>query len=299
MRGNEASRTAEYMALFRALESARPAGDRLFTDRFARGFLRPSLRVVVALSRVPIAGAAVPWFIDRRWPGARSSGVARTRLIDDELRSALSAGVGQVVLLGAGFDCRAYRVPGIERTRVFEVDHPATAAAKRLRLQRLLGTLPAHVVFVPIDFNRQTLAQAMAAARFDTGTRSVFIWEGVTNYLTAQAVDAVLHDVSAHSASESRLIFTYVHRGVLDGSVPFIGAQQLLATVARAGEPWTWGIDPADLPAYLHVRGLALISDVGAAEYRARYMGAATVHARGYEFYRVAVAEVRGSGTRS
>jgi len=101
-----ASRTAEFMALFRALESVRhPVSARLFDDRFARGFLRPSLRAVVDVSRVPVVGRAVAAYIDRRWPGARSSGIARTRLIDDLVEEALRDGIAQLVILGAGFDC--------------------------------------------------------------------------------------------------------------------------------------------------------------------------------------------------
>lgn len=295
MEADQASRTAEFMALFRALESVRrPAGQRLFNDPLARGFLAPPLRLVVQLSRAPLVGAALPWFIDHRWPGARSSAVARTRLIDDALDSAVRAGVGQVVILGAGFDCRAYRLPGLQHTRVFEVDHPATSAAKQQRLRRLLGALPPHVTFVGIDFNRQTLAEVMAGAGYDPSARTFFVWEGVTNYLTAEAVDATLRYVCTHAAAGSRIMFTYVHRGVLDGSTPFAGTEHLMVTLARAGEPWTFGLDPRALPAYLGERGLQLIEDVGAAEYRARYLGRSAQRQRGYEFYRAALAEVRG-----
>src|SRR5882724_1640816 len=93
MQAREASRTAQYMALFRALESARPAARRLFEDRFARGFLPLGLRLVVALSRVPVVGDLAPAFIDHRWPGARTSGVARTRFIDDVVKVKLGLGV--------------------------------------------------------------------------------------------------------------------------------------------------------------------------------------------------------------
>ena len=125
------------MALFRTLESARPLRSRLFVDPFARGFLRPSLRIVAQVARIPRLGAVIPWLIDQRWPGARSSGIARTRFIDDQLIEALQDGIDQIVLLGAGFDCRAYRLSGLEHTRVFEVDHPNTQAAKRRCMARI------------------------------------------------------------------------------------------------------------------------------------------------------------------
>lgn len=295
MEWGQPSRTAEFMALFRALESA-PHGSRppLFDDRFAYGFLRPWLRLVVRLAAVPVVGALVPRLIDWRWPGARTSGVARTCLIDDALADAIRHGVDQVVLLGAGFDSRAYRIADIERSRVFEVDHPATLAAKRERLQHLLGTLPAHVVLVDVDFNQQALPERMDRAGFDPKGRSFIIWEGVTNYLTAQAVDDTLRYVSTHTMPGSRIIFTYVHRGLLDGSVEFEGTRHVVALLQRAGEPWTFGLDPAGLATYLADRGFRLLDDVGATEYRARYLGPEARSTKGYEFYRAALAEVRG-----
>ncbi len=126
MRAGEASRTAQYMALFRALESTRgPA--RLFDDPFACAFLPGGLRAVAHAARLPPVGELVRRCIDRRWPGVRTSAVARTRYIDDVVTGALRAGATQVVILGAGFDARAYRVPAMARAAVFEVDHPTLA----------------------------------------------------------------------------------------------------------------------------------------------------------------------------
>jgi O-methyltransferase involved in polyketide biosynthesis len=102
MNANQASTTAEYMALFRALESARPAGKRLFDDPFAQAFLRPWLRRVVTATRWPLVNATIARLIDARWPGARTSAIARTCFIDGEVRAALARGIEQVVILGAG-----------------------------------------------------------------------------------------------------------------------------------------------------------------------------------------------------
>jgi methyltransferase (TIGR00027 family) len=118
MKEGRASRTAEYMALFRALEATRSAGRRVFEDRFAAAFLSPQLRLVVGLSRVPGVGALVRAYIDRRWPGARTSAVARTRFIDDAAKEALGSGIEQVIILGAGFDARAYRIAAMARGAV-------------------------------------------------------------------------------------------------------------------------------------------------------------------------------------
>ena len=99
MESNRASRTAEYMAFYRAMESARPRAKRLFTDAFAIHFLRPSLRKAVVVCRIPYLAAVVAWYADRKAPGARTSAIARTRLIDDIVSQSLHDGIHQVVIV--------------------------------------------------------------------------------------------------------------------------------------------------------------------------------------------------------
>jgi methyltransferase (TIGR00027 family) len=112
MKPGEASRTAEFNALFRAIESShRPRSERLFEDPLASGFLF-RLRHVYLLSRLPLIGRMVPSYIDWKWPGVRPAHLGRTCWIDDQLEAAVAEGVNQVVILGAGYDCRAYRLPG-------------------------------------------------------------------------------------------------------------------------------------------------------------------------------------------
>jgi methyltransferase (TIGR00027 family) len=277
------------MALFRALESARPGAEGLFEDRLAKAFLAPRFRFVVALSRIPLAGVFIRAFIDYRWPGARTSAVARTRFIDEAVEKALASGIRQVVILGAGFDARAYRLRDMAEAAVFEVDHPATSAAKQTVVEAALGAVPGHVRFIAVDFNAEPLPSAMLTAGFDPNRPTLFIWEGVTNYLTADAVDATLRWCASASAG-SQVLFTYIHRQILDAPQAFGDTERLFATLGAAGERWTFGLDPAQLSGFLAQRGLTLVQDVGASDYRARYFGLAASRMRGYEFYRIAVA---------
>ncbi len=290
MKAGEASKTAEYMALFRALEGTRSRRQRLFVDPLARVFLRPSLRLAADVSRLPFCGDLLRSYIDSRWPGVRTSGAARTLYIDRLLEAALAAGLRQVVVLGAGFDSRAWRLPAGKDVRFFEVDHPDTQARKR----GLLRALPAAagVTFVAVDFGRDSLAEKLAAAGFSLATPSFFLWEGVTNYLSAEAVDATLR-YCASAAPGSRVVFTYIHRRALEDPASFYGTERIGASLAAAGEKWTFGLDPATLAAYLAERGLSLLEDVGANDYRAAGYGAeAAAKMRGYEFYRIATAAV-------
>jgi methyltransferase (TIGR00027 family) len=279
------------MALFRALEDARPARERLFGDPLARDFLGTPLRLVVALARVPGVRRPLCRVIDRRWPGARTSAVARTRLIDDRVAAAVGEGARQVVILGAGFDARAYRLAALRECTVFEVDHPATQARKLSLLVASLGSVPANVRFVATDFVTQGIETAIASAGYDGARRSVIVWEGVTNYLTGAAVDGTLR-WCAKSAAGSEILFTYVESEVLENPGAYFGTARLFRKLEEAGERWTFGLDPRVLSEYLRARGLRLLEDVGASDYRRTCYGSAGEGMRGYEFYRVARARV-------
>ena len=261
------------VALWRARESQRSVASRLFQDDLAPAFLERRLRWALGLSRLPLIGAAMPWsLIDGHWSGSRGTVVVRTRYIDDALLAALRSGVEQVVILGAGFDSRAYRIPGIAWTRVFEVDQPLTQAEKKRVIARRLGALPTHVTFVPIDFSTHTLDSVMPAAGFRRDARTFFICEGVTHYLSAGDVDTLFRYVAGNAPAGSEMVFTYIHRTMLDGTATFEGAEKTLAIVQRSGEPYTFGFDPAELSGYLEARGLVLLEDIGATGYRERYL---------------------------
>jgi len=279
------------MALFRALETVRAPRRRRFADPLAREFLGGRFRLAVRIARLPGVAELLCRFVDRRWPGARTSAVARTRFIDERFASALAGGVRQVVLLGAGFDARAWRLVDRADCVVFEVDHPATQARKRAILAASGVRAPEGLRFVPTDFAVEKVATTIAAAGYDRARRSLLVWEGVTNYLTGSAVDETLR-WCAQAAPGSELIFTYVHRRVLDDPAPFFGTAGVFERLAAAGERWTFGLDPAELDAYLRERGLALVEDVGASDYRAACYGPESAAMRGYEFYRIARARV-------
>ncbi len=284
------------MAFFRTLESVRRTDQQIVNDPFARGFTRKGLRGAVRFSQFPLIGAIVSWYADRRLPGARTSAIARTRLIDDLLAAHLEENPRQVVILGAGYDCRAYRLSVPATITIFEVDHPSTQAAKLEHLRGMIARMPDNVRFAGIDFNRESLPEVLPRAGFDPSLRTVFIWEGVSHYLTAEAVDSVLAYVAGCGMGSS-LIFTYVHSGLMDGSVKFDGGERILRDVAGLDEPWTFGLRPEELRDYLARRGLDLESDGGAREYRYRYYGRAAVHMKGYDFYHVAAARVAGQGS--
>ena len=264
------SRTALGAAYLRAAENQRSAKDRLFEDPLARGLLTPAYRTFFALTAIPGMGSLFLSRSEKALPGTVGGILGRTCYIDDVLSTALADGIDQIVILGAGLDSRSCRIPGIEQARVFEVDQPATIAYKRERLVQMLGEVPSHVTLIPLDFDRQRLDAALFDAGFRPETRAFFIWEGVSQYLIAAAVDATLRFV--HScAPGSRIVFTYIHRGTLDPTSPLYNPE-MLDRLGKLGEPWRFGLHPNQVRKYLAERGLALLDHVDAGEFRQRYL---------------------------
>ena len=280
------SQTAASMALIRALETAKPARQRLFDDPFAWRFLPGWQRTLMIPARLPIWRRMVERVFDSKAPGARTSGAARTRLIDDWTREAVQDGTAQIVIMGAGFDCRPLRMAELRTSSVFELDRREMLDMKS---RLLAGAQACHIRSIPIDFLNDRPEDCLIATGYSPEAKTLFIWEGVTNYLNAPAVDAVF-DFFGRSARGSRVIFTYVHSDAIDGSFPAPGLAPLLERLRKIGEEWTFGFRPQDLPDHMSRRGFRLIADVAATEYRALYWPRPR-QAEGYEFYRVALAE--------
>ena len=239
MKGGHESSTAAYMALFRAVESARPEEGRLFTDPLAKSLLPTSLRLVADLAGLPVIGRAVPAILDLGWPRTRSSGVVRTRLIDTMVQEALNDGAAQLVLLGAGYDSRAYRLPLAREVTVFEVDHPATQRAKRARLG-VSGTSVAHVRFVGVDFELENIADRLADAGFDERARSILVWEGVISYLSESAVDDNFELLSRICSVGSRLIFQFHQRPCCPPDGGRVGSGSMVNRSSSVSTPTGW-----------------------------------------------------------
>ena len=277
------------MALFRAIETVGPSRKRLFTDPYATIFLDDGLKKAVKLSKLPVIGRLIPKIIQSRGPGALSSGIARTKYIDDLLHQTIRNGVKQVMILGAGFDTRALRLVFLDSVPVIEIDHPGTAKFKIEKLKQALGQLPQNVSYFQTDFNKESLEELASEHHLDVHIPTTIIWEGVTNYLTQQAVDKTLEFVKTF-VKGSYIIFTYINKLVLNRQQSFMGAEKVLKNLRKNEECWTLGFKPEELSGYLARFHLVLLEDLDAAEYRERYMPDRKGISKGYEFYRVAFA---------
>lgn len=286
------SRTAQSMALFRAIETTKRESRRLIEDPYAVIFLPPAFKAITRIATVPILRPLVESIIDVRYPGARSSGVARTRLIDDWLVSEADSGLDQIVVLGAGFDSRCLRLRKLATVPIYELDRQSVLAEKQRAYERADVEIPGNRKAIPIDFLQDTVSEKLLASTFRRAAKNIVLWEGVTNYLSHSAVTSVFSTFADISSAGTSIIFTYIHKSVLEDGFETVGLQRLRQRLVRWGEPWTFGFYPEQLPGFLADLGYELTNDLGAAEYRKIYYGQAATQLKGYEFYRVAKAKL-------
>ena len=264
MNTGQPSRTAIGAAGYRAAHQVLEDGS-VFSDPLARTILGPGCdTIVAALSS------------DAAQKPARIFMAARSRFAEDCLRAAVSRGVRQAVVLGAGLDTFSLRNPYAEAgLRVFEVDHPATQAWKLERLAEVGLTPPASTVFTGVDFETQSLGAALVAAGIEWERPTFFFWLGVVPYLRGEAIMATLRFIASLPGAE--VVFDYSEP--LGNFPPGRRAemQDLAARAAAIGEPWLSHFDPTDLSALLRNNGFEGIEDLGLADIAARYPGAAGI----------------------
>jgi methyltransferase (TIGR00027 family) len=280
----------------RVIERYQPEGERLFDDPLAYQLLPFRWRAVLRLLYLPGLRDLVLLLRERRMPGTLGSILCRTRYIDDVLRRSLAGGLDQVVILGAGLDSRAYRIRGMDRVRVFEVDLPGAQELKQRRVESVLGAVPDKVTLIGMDFDQEDLDGVLGAAGFETGRRTLFIWEGVTQYLTAEAVDRTLWFASGVSGDGSAIVLTYVRRGLVKGTEGPEWFGQFRSLARKVGSPLLFGLDPIELEPFLADRGFRLVEDVGATEYQDRYLKPLDREMNLFDGERAAFAKVQANG---
>ncbi len=188
----------------------------------------------------------------------------RTLAIDAALLRFLArTELPQVMLLGAGADARAYRLPELTDVPFFEVDHPSTQAEKRARAADLAPH--ADITYVPVDFEKDSLARSLDAARFDRTRPTFVIWEGVTMYLTAEAAKSTAAVLSELCATGSALAVTYAMPEL--SPVPKSTRPLIRAMFSLIGEPLRGLYSRADMARLLSDAGFSPREDTGPFEW--------------------------------
>jgi methyltransferase (TIGR00027 family) len=258
MRSGTPSRTALAAASHRAAHQILEKGS-IFSDPLAVRILGIDAATVASEAEEQPSRRAMRMFI-----------AVRTRFAEDALAAAVERGATQLVVLGAGLDTYAYRTQLSDRLRIFEVDHPATQEWKRERLAAAAIPIPSTLTFAPIDFERQTLVDGLAAARFDPAQQTFFTWLGVVPYLTAEAFWSTLNFV-ANLPNGSHVVFDYSNPPESLTAEARANYDKRAARVAELGEAWLTHFDTDDLRAKLKDLGFNEIEDLGPPQIAARY----------------------------
>ena len=278
MKADRPSHTANFVALARALADLGLSHVPDFHDPTARVFLSDRGKRSLAKTERLVAAGRRGFAVE----GARVMAdmlALRTTTIDNAVRHAIVAGARQLVILGAGYDGRAWRLPELDGVKVFEVDHPATQNEKRARI----GALPRPqgiVSFISIDFERESLDAVLRHAGHDASRSTCWIWEGVVMYLTRDAMRSTLASIADRSAPGSTLIVNYhtLHRR---------WATRLIFRLI--GEPQISAWSPQEMAANLRSVGFEVFEDSSMLEWNTRFAGGEAKVDRG-SYMRVAVA---------
>jgi len=254
------SETALFAALRRALAHLKYPNERFGPDHLATVFLPPHFRFFLKFKKVQANTAEK---LEAALPGLNAYMIARTVWLDELFLKALQEGVPQIVLMGAGYDSRAYRFAGHNKgTTIFELDTAPTQERKIACLRKARIPVPQGMKFTPIDFNKQSLDSVLEKAGFDRSLKTLFIWEGVSYYLEPGSVNATLDSVREFGAVGSQIAFDYTISVPDENQDNFFGVRLFNKTMQRhhASEALLFSIDEGQVRDFLTQRGFKLLT---------------------------------------
>lgn len=261
---------AELIALHRVAESRKPEGERICYDPYAIHFVNPETLAFAAAN--PEKTKEMSEYYERLFPGLANSIRARVRYFDDFVKKSIDEGFEQLVILGAGYDTRAYRIEGLkEKVKVYEVDHPDTQDVKIEKVKKIFGFIPNHVIFVPVDFETDNFGERLLEQGYNRSQKTLFVLEGLIMYIPPEAVNETLSFIAKNSGKGSSIIFDYYLESVVDGTCELEIGKNIHNYLAEVGEPLQFGIKEERVENFLEARGFSEIRNVTAEEYKKLY----------------------------
>ncbi|KJS32338.1 MAG: hypothetical protein VR64_07415 [Desulfatitalea sp. BRH_c12] len=251
------------IAGLRANETHLPENERVFQDPYAEYFFPDEIRELFQDSNRVKAELQK---YEQMMPGVNGAIVARIKFIDECLLELMANGLKQVVIIGAGYDTRSYRLPGVkENLKVFEVDHPDTQAVKAEKVKSIFGMLPNHICYVPIVFGKESLSDKLSECGYNKGLKTLFIVEGLLMYIPPPAVENLLAFITKDSGPESAIVADYFDTTVVEGTSPLKEAIVLRQFVENEGTSLKFGIQAGNDEAFFKQCGFRQVYCVSAA----------------------------------
>ena len=244
---SKTSRTAEFTCLIRAQSNSEKRAQYKSDDYLSLVIMNSFSKLLI---RIPPVRS---FFLKRIYPsGMYEYVISRTKLIDFEFKKALQDGVEQILIFGAGFDSRGIRFQDISKTaRVFEMDVPVTQTAKIKRYKEKGIKIPENLIFVSIDFDRQSIPERLAESGFEKNRKSLFILEGLTMYLQPESVDKTFRIIQDFAGAGSRVVFDHIYSSVLRKENLYEGEKELYRSVSKNNEGLCFGIEKGSINEFL------------------------------------------------
>ena len=233
--------TAQGVAKQRLIESLAKPDKRIIYDPYASIF-------VIGAGMIKLMGHKLSVWVTKKFaPGFHEHLISRTRFIDDLIEKSATAGAEQYVILGAGYDLRAHRLELPPALKIFEVDQPEVQLRKRSKLPKNLPNSE-NVTYVSVDFNHQSLKKQLLDAGFDPSKATVFTLEGVSQYISKEAVESTLAELADLSQKTNATFYiSYVDKRLNENPEACFGkgypnaakkAETIKRLSAKVGEPW-------------------------------------------------------------
>ncbi|NHK30331.1 MAG: SAM-dependent methyltransferase [Asgard group archaeon] len=198
--------------------------------------------------------------------------ISRTKYIDEIFTKSLEDNFDQILVFGAGFDSRGIRFLSTKnKTIVFELDAPKTQEAKIHQLDKRSIEIPSNIVFISIDFNKESVHDKLDQAGFKKGKRSLFILEGLIMYLDETAVEDTFKLMKEYAGKDSLAVFDTIYASVLREEYLYYGEKEIFDTVKNANEKWTFGIERNEIQSFLEKRGYILLEKLDSTSLEEKY----------------------------
>lgn len=256
---NDVKKTSDSVAALRALSLLEEKQVWRSSDVLAPLFISNKFKF---LMKKPLLGS-LKRIIEYKYPGSYCHVIARSKHFDKELIAAISRGVKQVVILGAGCDSRVFRFSQeLSSAKVFEVDHPATQSQKKKKIEENRSLFPGNVVLVPLDFFASSIADGLMEKGYNCSESTFFMLEGVSMYLSPHVMSRLLSQLYSISKTGNKILFDYAYLSMIEGNEMPYGAKEMLAHGKRKNEPYLFGIKKGGADAYLENFGFKLDYDM-------------------------------------
>ncbi|MGB9980033.1 SAM-dependent methyltransferase [Methanobacterium sp.] len=261
------SKTAEEVTIIRIIESTKPEDERICYDPLAVHFI--GSKTLELLQKKPE--------IDKEkqvvFKGVANTIAARVRYFDDFVKKSIDDGIEQLVILGAGYDTRAYRIEGLkENVKVFELDYPSTQNLKIEKIKEIFGYLPSHVTYASIDLEKESLDEKLFKNKYDPLKKTLFIMEGLTMYISPETVDEILSFIVENSSRGSAVIFDYASRTVnFDEHSDRKTVENLTDLMEKSNESMKFSLMEGTAEEFLSMMGFSDVIDVTCEDYKKAY----------------------------